>query len=207
MCSCQRFLSALVKEIGVRLVASEFVSLDGVMEDPGGSEQSAHGGWTLPYWNDDVARFKYDELFAGDALLLGRATYEGFAKAWPTMKDDQGFADRMNSIPKYVVSRTLGNPTWNNTKSIRVNAKEEVLKLKAGEGRDILVFGSARLVHGLTRAGLVDEYRFLVYPVVLAHGKRIFEGEHYQKLNLLEARQLGQVTLLRYELAANAIGP
>jgi len=207
VCRCQRFLSALPQEIGVRLVASEFVSLNGVMEDPGGSEQSAHGGWTLPYWNDDVARFKFDELFAGDALLLGRVTYEGFAKAWPTMKDDQGFADRMNSIPKYVVSRTLGNPTWNNTKSIRVNAKEEVLKLKAEEGRDILVFGSARLVQGLARAGLVDEYRLLVYPVVLAEGKRVFEGEHYQKLSLLEARQMGQVTLLRYELAAKGIGP
>lgn len=183
----------------MRIVVSEFVSLDGIIEDPGGSEQTQHGGWTLPHWNDEVARFKYDELFNGDALLLGRVTYEGFAKAWPTMKDEEGFADRMNSIPKYVVSRTVGSPAWNNTKSIRVNVKEEVLKLKAQEGRDILVFGSARLVQGLTRAGLVDEYRFLVYPVVLAEGKRIFDGEHYEKLRLLEARQLGPVALLRYE--------
>jgi dihydrofolate reductase len=115
------------------------------------------------------------------------------------MKDDQGFADRMNSLPKYVVSRTLGKPTWNNTSSVRVNAREEVLKLKAQGGRDLLVFGSARLVQGLGRAGLIDEYRFLVYPVVLGKGKRVFEGERYAKLSLLEARQLGQVTLLRFE--------
>ena len=90
-----------------KVVVSEFVSLDGVMEDPGGAEQFAHGGWTRPYWTDDIGKFKFDELFAIDALLLGRVTYQGFAAAWPSMKDEAGFADRMNSLPKYVVSKTL----------------------------------------------------------------------------------------------------
>ena len=183
----------------MRLVVSEFVSLDGIMEDPGGAEQTTRGGWTLPYWRDDIAKFKYDELFGGDALLLGRVTYEGFAKVWPTMKDEQGFADRMNSIPKYVISRTLGNPAWSNTKSIRVNAQQEVLKLKAQAGRDLLVFGSARLVQGLDHAGLVDEYRLLVYPVVLGKGKKVFMGEGFRRLKMIEAKQLGPVALLRYE--------
>lgn len=191
----------------MKLVVSEFVSLDGVMEDPGGADQTPHGGWTLPYWNDDIAKFKYEELFAGEALLLGRVTYEGFAKAWPAMKDEQGFADRMNSIRKYVISRTLGAPAWNNTNSIRVNAQKEVQKLRTQEGRDMLVFGSFRLVQGLARAGMVDEYRLLVYPVVLGQGRRVFTDEMYVKLKLIEARQLGQVALLRYEPAERQTPP
>lgn len=125
------------------------------------------------------------------------------AKAWPTMKDDQGFADRMISIPKYVVSRTLGNPAWTNTKSIRANAQGEVLKLRAQVGREVLVFESSRLVQGTARAGLVDEYRLLVYPVVLGEGKRVFANEGH--LKLIESRRLEQVALLRYEPSEKGI--
>src|SRR5215831_10315153 len=102
-----------------RLVVSEFVSLDGVMEDPGGAEGYEHGGWTMPYWDDQIGAFKLEELFASGALLLGRVTYEGFAKAWPSMTDEAGFADRMNGMPKHVVSSTLGEATWNNSTVIR----------------------------------------------------------------------------------------
>ncbi len=102
-----------------KIVVSMYVSLDGVMEDPGGAEKFEHGGWTAPYWNDEIGKFKFDELFASDALLLGRVTYQGFARAWPSMKDEAGFADRMNSLSKYVVSTTLDKAEWNNSRKLR----------------------------------------------------------------------------------------
>src|SRR5205085_8006346 len=121
------------------VIATEYVTLDGVIEEP---------GWTTPYWNDEIAKFKFDELFASDALLLGRVTYQGFAEAWPSMTDEQGFADRMNSLPKYVASTTLEEAEWN-ASLIKGNVVEEVSKLKQQPGQNLLVYGSGELVHAL----------------------------------------------------------
>jgi dihydrofolate reductase len=174
-----------------RLVVSEYVSLDGVVEQP---------SWTAPYWNDEIARFKFDELFASDALLLGRVTYEGFAAAWPAMQDEQGFADRMNSLPKYVVSATLAEAAWNNSHIIREDLAAEVTRLKQGPGMDILVYGSGELVHALLQHGLVDELRCLVYPLVLGSGKPLFKpAAGPLKLELVEANSFSSgVVLLAY---------
>ena len=180
-----------------KLVVTEFISLDGVMEDPGGAEQFAHGGWTRPYWTDDIGKFKFDELFAIDALLLGRVTYQGFAAAWPSMKDEAGFADRMNSLPKYVVSKTLDEIGWNNSRLIKGDIVEEVSSLKRQPGQDILIGGSGMLVRTLMRHGLIDEYRLLVYPVVLGSGKRLFaDGVEPTRLTLVESKQSGAVAIL-----------
>jgi len=163
-----------------RIVVSEFVSLDGVMEDPGGAEKFEFGGWTMPYWNDDLARFKAEELFASDALLLGRVTYQAFAAAWPAMTDEMGFADRMNSNRKYVVSSTLNTTDeWKNSSLIKGDLVDAVTKLKQEPGQDILVGGSATLVQALMRHELVDELRLAVYPLVLGTGKRLWgDGGH-----------------------------
>jgi|SRR5579859_3667339 len=185
-----------------RVVVSEFISLDGVVEDPGGAEKSKHGGWTWPYWSDDIGKFKNQELFAGDALLLGRRTYEGFAAAWPTMKDEWGFADRMNGLPKYVATRTLQEFSWNNSHPIKGGVAEEVAKLKTQSGEDILVFGSAMLVQELMHHGLVDEYRLLVYPVVLGGGKRLFGEDHGASLKLVDTNPFSKgVVSLTYHSA------
>ncbi len=131
-----------------KIVVTEFVSLDGVFEDPGGAEGYEHGGWTFTFdQGEEGPKFKLDELMASDAQLLGRVTYEGFAKAWPAMKDPVGFADKMNGMPKYVVSSTLTNPSWNNTTVITV---DEVNKLKDQYQGDILIAGSGHLVRALT---------------------------------------------------------
>ena len=158
-----------------KVVVSEFLSLDGVMEDPGGSEHFMHGGWTMRYFSDEIGQFKLDELFASDALLLGRVTYQGFAAAWPSRQDETGFADRMNNLPKYVVSATLAQASWNNSTIIRSNLAGTIAKLKEQPGQDILVTGSRRLVRMLVQYGLVDIYQFLVYPIILGCGKRLFE--------------------------------
>ncbi len=150
------------------------MTLDGIMEDPGGGEKFKHGGWSFQFWNDEAAKFKFDELFSSGALLLGRVTFEGFAKAWPSMKDEQGFADRMNGLPKYVVSTTLQKSEWNNSKVIKGNIPEEMYKLKQMSGQDILLAGSAKLVQTLMHHDLIDEFRLMVHPVVLGSGKRLF---------------------------------
>ena len=123
-----------------KLIVSEFLTLDGVMEDP---------KWSAPYWNDEIAKFKFDELFACDTLLLGRITYQGFAEAWPNSKDEQGYADRMNSMAKLVVSRTLDKVGWNHSRLIIATVNEEIARLKELAGQDILIFGSAQLVNSL----------------------------------------------------------
>jgi dihydrofolate reductase len=130
-----------------KVFVTEFVSLDGVMEDPGGAEKFVHGGWTMPYWSDEIGKFKFDELLASDALLLGRVTYQGFAAAWPSRTDESGFAQRMNSLPKYVVSTTLDRAEWNNSHLIKRDIAKEVSKLRQQPGLDIMVAGSSRLVH------------------------------------------------------------
>jgi Dihydrofolate reductase len=170
------------------VVVTEFITLDGVFEDPGGSEQTEHGGWSFKFWSDESAKYKYDELFAADALLLGRVTYEGFAAAWPAVTDESGFADRMNGLPKYVASRTLDKVDWQNSHLIEGDVVEAVSALKQEDGQNILVGGSGELADSLLRADLVDELRFLVSPVVLGSGRRFFkDGSPPKVMELAEA--------------------
>jgi dihydrofolate reductase len=185
-----------------RIVVTEFVSLDGVMEDPGGSENFAQGGWSFKISRGDEGdKFKLDETFASEALLLGRVTYEGFAEAWPSR--DGAFADKFNTMPKYVVSSTLGDPEWNNSTVLRGDLVEEVRKLKQDRDGDIVVHGSARLVQTLIEHDLVDELRLMVYPVVLGSGKRLFgETSDKKPLRLVESKVVGDgVSILIYRPA------
>jgi dihydrofolate reductase len=178
-----------------RVVATEYLTLDGVFQEP--------GEWSFPFWSEEAAKFKFDELFASDALLLGRLTYEGFAAAWPTMTDEAGFADRMNGFPKYVVSSTLDKPEWNNSTVIKGNISEEVKKLKEEPGQDILLAGSGQLVEALMRDDLIDEFRFMVHPVILGSGKRLFrDGIDKRVLKLVDTKPFSSgVVVLTYELA------
>ena len=182
-----------------RIVAAEYVTLDGVMEEP---------GWTGPYFDEELAKLQLDLLFASEALLLGRVTYQGFAAAWPSMTDEQGFADRMNSLPKYVVSTTLSEVEWNNSSLIRGNVAEEVSRLKQQVGGDILIYGSGGLVHTLMEHGLIDEYRLMVFPVVLGGGKRLFrDGGDTTTLKLVDTETTGTgVVILTYRPAGDEAG-
>jgi dihydrofolate reductase len=155
-----------------KLIVTEFVSLDGVMEAPGGEPTHPHSGWTMDFIGPEQMKYKLDETLAAEALLLGRNTYEGFAAAWP--ERDGEFADKMNSMPKFVVSTTLQDPEWNNTTVLSGDVVAEITGLREGDGGDILVAGSARLVATLTDHGLVDEFRLMVFPVLLGTGKRVF---------------------------------
>ncbi|MFN8377671.1 MAG: dihydrofolate reductase family protein [Anaerolineae bacterium] len=172
-----------------KIVVTEFVSLDGVVEHP---------VWTVPYWNDEIASFKGEEQLATGALLLGRVTYEGFAAAWPNSKDEG--ADQMNSMPKYVVTNTLTNLEWNNSHPISGDAVEGIKRLQQESGPDLLVYGSATLVQTLVQHDLVDSYRLLVYPVVLGTGKRLFQHGTTATLRLVESKAFSTgVTALLYE--------
>jgi dihydrofolate reductase len=160
-----------------RIVVTEFVSLDGVTEDPGGAEGFDHGGWTFRFnRGDEGDQFKLEELKGSEAELLGRVTYQAFAEVWPTVQDPIGFADSMNSMPKYVVSTTLrdGDATWSNSTVIRGDVVGEVTALKEQLHGDLLVAGSATLVQTLLEHRLVDELRLMVFPIVLGKGKRFF---------------------------------
>ena len=172
----------------MKVVVTEFVSLDGVIEEP--------QNWSFPYWNDEIGKFKNDELLASDAQLLGRVTYEGFADAWPSRTGD--FADRFNSMPKYVVSTTLDKAEWQNSHLIKKNIPEEIARLKQQPGQDITVHGSPTLVQTLIQHNLVDQYNLLVYPVILGSGKRLFEEGSNTKLKLVETKPFnsGVVTLI-----------
>ena len=183
-----------------RVVVSEYVSLDGVVEAPGPVGEFEHAGWTRPYWNDEMAQFKFDELFASDALLLGRRTYQEFAAAWPSRTDESGFADRMNSIPKYVVTTTLEEAAWSNSRLIDENVVDEILELKQQPGLELLIVGSGELVNSLMPHELIDEFRFAVYPLVLGSGKRLFRAPAKTPLTLVQARTFSSgVALLTYE--------
>jgi dihydrofolate reductase len=160
-----------------KLVVTEFVSLDGVMEAP---------GWTFPYWNDEIAAFKGEETTSSDALLLGRVTYEGFAAAWP-QSEDEGAA-YFNGVRKYVVSTTLDSAEWNNSVLIKDNVVEEIKKLKQEEGTNITVHGSAILVQTLLQHDLVDSYRLLIYPVIVGQGKQLFAGGAPATLKLVATK-------------------
>jgi dihydrofolate reductase len=185
------------QEIMRKVVASEFISLDGVVQAPGDPEDKTggfqHGGWHIPYWSDELESFKSAELSASDALLLGRVTYEGFAAAWPEASHEEGpYADRMNNLPKYVVSSTLDDLTWNNSHLLEGELKAEVMRLKGQPGKDILIFGSIRLIRSLMKLGLVDELRLQIHPVVVGSGTRLFDdaGEPTH-LTLAEVKPLG----------------
>lgn len=186
-----------------KLVVSQFVTVDGVIEDPGGSEDFEHGGWSFKFERgDDGDKFKMDEVMASDALLLGRKTFEGFAEAWPSREGD--FADKFNNMPKYVVSTTLENPEWNNSTVIKRDVAEEVSKLKEKEGGDILVNGSVQLIETLLENDLVDEWRLMVFPVVLGSGKRLFgETSAPATLKLADSKPVGPdgVVILTYRPA------
>jgi dihydrofolate reductase len=186
------------------VVVTEFVSIDGVMEDPGGAEDFEHGGWTFEYdRGPEGDKFKLDEVLDADAQLLGRVTYQGFAAAWPTRTDEAGFADKMNSMPKYVVSTTLDEAEWNNSTLIKGDVAEAVSKLKQQVDGDILVAGSATLVNTLMKDGLVDELRLMVFPTVLGSGKRLFgDGLDRTKLRLVDSKALDSgILILTYQRA------
>jgi dihydrofolate reductase len=185
-----------------RIVVTEFVSLDGVMEDPGGAEGFRHSGWSFEIARGDEGdKFKLDETLSSDALLLGRVTYEGFAKAWPSREGE--FADKFNTMPKYVVSSTLEQPEWNNSTVLKGDVPEEVAKLRQEVDGNIVVHGSATLVQTLLEHDLVDELRLMVWPVVLGTGKRVFgETSDKKPLRLVDSKVVGDgVAILVYEPA------
>ncbi len=161
-----------------KVTVAEFVSLDGVMDTP---------KWTIPYWNREIAQFKQAELFASDALLLGRKTYANFAQAWPPRTGADDYADRMNSLPKHVVSTTLQSATWQNATIVNGDVVAAIQQLKAQPGADILVFGSGQLVAYLAQHQLIDEYRLLIYPLVLGRGQRLFPENSRANLTLVES--------------------
>jgi dihydrofolate reductase len=185
-----------------RIVVTEFVSLDGVIEAPGGGEDYKHGGWTFDIdRGDEGDKFKLDELVEAEAQLLGRRTYEGFAAAWSSMNDEAGFAEKMNGMPKYVVSSTLEQAEWSNSTVLGGDLTEEVTRLKQEVDGVILVAGSAQLVQGLIEHDLVDELRLMVFPVVLGSGKRLFgPGEEKVALKLADSKIVGDgIAILTYE--------
>lgn len=185
-----------------KLIVSEFVSLNGVMEAPGGEHGHPHSGWTFDsIYGEDHYAYKGEELEEADSLLLGRTTYEGFAAAWPEREGP--FADKFNTMPKYVVSSTLTDPEWNNTTVLEGDPVESVGALKESATGTILLNGSAQLAHALTEAGLVDEFRAMVHPVLVADGLRMFpDPAAMQKLKLTNAISYDSgVALLTYERA------
>jgi dihydrofolate reductase len=179
-----------------KLKLAMYVSLDGVVEDP--------AAWTMPFWDDQLSVLQEDYLFDSDALVLGRVTYEGFAAAWPTMEDTGEFGEKMNSMPKYVASRTLDRGEWN-AEILQGDVATQVGKLKAESGGDLLVYGSGDLVDELTRHGLIDEYRLMVHPIVVGTGKRIFNGGATATLDLVDTVTTGTgVVVSTYTLAGES---
>jgi dihydrofolate reductase len=181
-----------------KLVISQFVTLDGVAEDPGGSEGFERGGWALHYdRGDEGDRFKLDELMAAEALLLGRVTYEGFAAAWPSRSGE--FAEKFNSMAKHVVSSTLADPDWSNSTVIEGEPAEAVRSLRDEANGDVLVNGSLELVAALAETDLVDEYRLMVFPTVLGAGRRLFgETGAALPLRLVDSMRAGETVVLTY---------
>ncbi len=185
-----------------KIVVTEFVSLDGVMEDPGGAEDYRHGGWTFEFdRGEEGNKFKLEEVQEAEAQLLGRITYEGFAAAWPEREDPGGFAEKMNSMPKYVISSTLREASWSNSEILSGELADEVAKLHREIDGTILVAGSAQLVQSLFEHDLVDELRLMVFPVLLGEGKRLFGDVSGKKpLRLADSKVVGDgVAILTYE--------
>jgi dihydrofolate reductase len=183
-----------------KFIATDYVSLDGVIEDPVGMEGSGLGDWTGPFKRGPAGdSFKLEELAAAGAMLYGRLTYDGFAAVWPTVDDPQGFAKRINGLPKYVASTTLAEANWTNSTLIAGDLVEAAKAIKAETAGDILIYGSASIVHQLMPHGLIDEYRLMVYPTVLGRGKRLFPDGVASRLKLTESRQFGDgIVLLSY---------
>ncbi len=183
-----------------RIVVTEFITLDGVMEDPGGANKSKYGGWAFQFdRGPEGDKFKSDELFRSEAALLGRVTYQEFATAWPSRKGE--FADKMNGMKKYVVSATLERADWNNSVLIKSDVVNQISKLKSAEEGDILVAGSGKLVHALFQNNLVDELRLMVFPVLIGGGMRLFrDGGNKIPLRLVESKPVGSgvLTLVYY---------
>ena len=179
----------------MRLVATEYLSLDGVFEEP--------GHWSFPFFDDQAAQFKFEELNATDALLLGRHTYEGFSKAWPTMQGTGDFGVKMNTMPKYVVSSKLKDPEWTGSQVIKL---DDVRKLKQQPGQDLLLSGSAQLFNALMSEDLIDLYRIMLHPIVVGQGKRLFaDGDGSRNLELKETKRFPKgIIVLEYERGAKA---
>ncbi len=188
-----------------RIVVSQFVTVDGVVEGPGNEPDFDRAGWAFQFdRGDEGNRYKLEEVFGAGALLLGRVTYEGFAAVWPSMTDEVGFADKMNTMPKYVVSSTLAEPGWANSTVLSGDVADEVEKLKRRDSGDILVNGSIQLVRTLAEHGLVDEYRLMVFPIVVGAGRRLFgDTDQVATLRLVEAKPVGPdgVAVLTYRPA------
>jgi dihydrofolate reductase len=183
-----------------RIIVTEYISVDGVIEAPSGTEDFPRVGWTDGFSRGpEGTKFKVDETMASDALLLGRVTYEGFAPVWPLVEGE--FADKFNSMPKYVISSTLKDPEWNNTTVLSGDVVEEATKLKEKYDRDIAVHGSAQLVQTLIEHDLVDELRLMVYPIVVGAGKRLFgETSGTKTLKLADTKTVSDgITILTYE--------
>lgn len=185
-----------------RLVITEFVSLDMVFEDPGGSEGFKHGGWSFKSASPESMKYKADELKAAECLLLGRITYQGFAEAWPKIGKRDEFSTKMNEMPKYVVSSTLGKLTWDNSSFIKGDLVDEIKKLKKQPGKDILLAGSGHLGRFLLEKNLVDKICLMVSPIILGSGKLLFSHTEMKKLNLTKLKQFPNgVVVLEYEPA------
>ena len=183
------------------LIATQYMSLDGVIEDPVGMEESGLGDWTGPFSRGPVGdAFKENELRRAEALIFGRRTYDGFAAVWPTVGGD--YADRMNALPKYLASRTISNPDWSNTTLLDRDIIGGVTRVKQATGGNILIFGSGSVCHQLLRANLIDELSLIVYPVTLGRGVRLFPGKSTSRFDLVENTGLNDgLVLLRYRLA------
>jgi dihydrofolate reductase len=191
-----------------KVVAAEYLTVDGVMTDPGGVGEIEHGGWSNAYFNDELARYQSEQLFASDALLLGRVTFEGFAAAWPSMEETEGeFAVRMNALPKFIASRSLKEPLPWNGRLLKGNLAEEVANLKEQPGQDLLIYGSGKLVNALHPHGLIDEYRLMVFPVTLGMGEHLFQpGSDRRDLKLSETKVTSTgVVVLTYQTAGQAL--
>jgi dihydrofolate reductase len=186
-----------------KIVAVEYLSLDGVTEDPGPAGAFEHRGWTVPYWNDELAKYQSDQLLTSDALLLGRVTYEEFVASWPLRSGDP-FTDRMNTLPKFVASTSLQEPLEWNATLLKGDVAAEVAKLKQRRGGDILIYGSGALVNTLMQRNLIDVYRVILYPLALGTGKRFFRGGGDKTtLRLTEVSTNGAgVVMLTYQAAA-----
>lgn len=184
----------------MRLVATEYLTLDAVFEEP--------GHWSGPFFGEEAQRFKLDELQAADALLLGRATYDGFAAAWPNMSDPAGFADKMNTMPKYVVGSTLGDKPWEGAKLLEGDFLDEIRSLRERPGGDLLLSGSARVFNACHGARIIDLYRFMVHPVILGTGRRLFDETSTETTLTLvrEERFETGIVILEYRLPADTTG-
>jgi dihydrofolate reductase len=190
-----------------KIVATEYVSLDGVVEAPGGGEDFEHAGWSFEVdRGEEFEKFKLDETLNAEALLLGRVTYDGFAAVWPSMEGE--LADKFNAMPKYVVASTLEDPEWNNSTVLEGDVVEEVSRLRQAPGGDIVVHGSPQLVQTLLEHDLIDELRLMVFPVVLGKGKRLFgETSDKKRLRLADSRTVGDgIAILVYELVGTEAG-